>query len=418
MTSAARATPDDPMPQEDVSWRDRAMRLQAAGLVDRVLVLGPCEEREEAGLLAPVLDLVAGPVFRLAPGRYAALICDDASVEAALPPGGRLEGIDPPPQDDAAPDPGMNYLAPLKAAAWRAGGPRLVIDADFAIETATRAAEGIARIVSEADRKRGRAQAARSSADIASRKRIAQRLEGIEASVDALRHAKAVDGFVSRIDGLDAALVDLRAALAAERQEGRERATHQAARLEAALEAAAAPDPQALVGMIVAALSARSDAQDAALADLTALARVRPSRPDISQERDGVARLSLALQSMLRRLDERIDRLSEVVDTARISAPSAATLDGSAFEALEALEARLIARIDAAAESAACAEARRAGASESFADGLLRLARTADALDVQGAEARSRGDAFLATLGVALAEFLAVQTRSAETGRT
>jgi hypothetical protein len=125
--------------------------------------------------------------------------------------------------------------------------------------------------------------------------------------------------------------------------------------------------------------------------------------------------LSLALQSMLRRLDERIDRLSEVVDTARISAPSAATLDGSA---LEALEARLIARIDAAAESAACAEARRAGASESFADGLLRLARTADALDVQGAEARSRGDAFLATLGVALAEFLAVQTRSAETGRT
>jgi hypothetical protein len=363
MKLAARAEIGGPVTAEDRPWRDRAAQLRLAGLADHLILLPPGAPEGESALVAPVLDHVNGPLFRLAPGCYAAIAPDPAAAAAALAPDVRLEEIAPS-ADAAGPEEidgsDIVMLGPLTDAAMRAGGPRMVIDADFAIETAGRASKAIAAAAAEAGRQRGRAQAVRTSADIASRKRIAKRLEGIEASVDALRD----DGAATRLDALDAVLSDLKDALTAAREETRARATAATDQLDAMAEALAVAtrgdgaDRAAILAALdaqAAAAQARAEATVAALADIAA----QVGAPDPAAEREGLMQLSAEIQVIAQRLDDRIARLAETV------APLA----------LADMEARLSARIDAAI---------------------------------------ARKDERSAAAVVAMAEFLAVQTRSAE----
>ena len=178
-------------------WRARAAQLLGAGLASHVITLTGAAAEDENLALEPLLDIVSGALFRLSPGRFAAMLDDpDAAAQAV----GADVSLDPIPdldqtEDDAAAAPAaLALVAPLAAAALQAGGPRVVIDADYAICVASRTAEGIARIVAEAD-------ANRAEAETAALARIEDRLAQTEAALDAVLAAVTEGGSpVARAD--------------------------------------------------------------------------------------------------------------------------------------------------------------------------------------------------------------------------
>jgi hypothetical protein len=169
MAAEKQDAPDLPPDEDDVApepeaaaapdrdaWRSRAAQLLGAGLASHVIALSDAAAEDESAALGPMLDFASGALFRLGPARFAAMLDDPEAAADALGADAMIDvitDIDAPeaPTAAACAPEALVLVAPLTAAALCAGGSRVVIDAEFALEVATRTAEGIARIVAAAD---------------------------------------------------------------------------------------------------------------------------------------------------------------------------------------------------------------------------------------------------------------------------
>jgi hypothetical protein len=146
------AVPDDAPEGADVAdtWHPRAAQLRAAGLASHVITLSGAAAEDENLALSPVLDFAVGALFRLSPGRFAAMLGDPEGAAAAIGEDVGLVAITDAhaaPVDPAPGGPAFGAPAdvgPMLATAQPDNGPHEVTTAKFAREVASHTAGAIA----------------------------------------------------------------------------------------------------------------------------------------------------------------------------------------------------------------------------------------------------------------------------------
>jgi hypothetical protein len=326
-----------PHPEPDMAEHPTAeetlMRLAQSRVATHLLrfsdaVIAAANMDDEVAALEQLSELVEGPIYRLSPLTYAFALTDGAdTLGAALAE--RLGGCETPdvtalptpPAPEALPAPRRDALTMMGALAAPddplCAGGRVVIDARFAAAAAEATAERIDGLVRE-----------------------------LEARLAAL---PAPEDHAARLDRIEARLAALAEAGAAPLAGDGDRLSRIEASLEALVARAAAPsDAEARLERIEAALSgfdglaaeirAVGEARglEGALVDEIRAVAARPvANIDLHAEREGLSRLSTALQTMLSRMDAEITRLVEAQTAAPATAPAEA--DPAVLERLDAL---------------------------------------------------------------------------------
>ncbi len=317
--------------------RTEAGALLAAGLATHLLVLG---EGDETPALLPALALVDGPLFRLGPGRFALRPVDADALATAT--GGEVAPI----PADAAPgdDPGLAVLAPLADAALRTAGPRLVVDVEFALHLADRAARGLAEAIA-------RHALPPPSLDLAPVSEALSRLGAMASRLEAGLTPAEGDPVGPEGEAIQVMVRGLRADLKQDREIARSRADAVAERLRTLAETLSSlaersgdvPPPDALQPLVEDALARLATIETALrtppeppspdpaerLADRIetglaehgqALAALREDvstlpRPNLVAEQEGLRRLTQAMANQIRALEGRLSGLETGLGT-------------------------------------------------------------------------------------------------------
>lgn len=292
---------------------DIARRLAAAGLAHAIVSVtrsdGSAPLLADEGLVADhVGRLAAGPLFRLEAGRYAiAAPGGDGAPAAGLPTaiaaalaadglrlGVQVSRLDPAPEtreQGAFERRALSILARSVAAVGPWPQVQAVIDARYAAEVARLTAEGCAGAVP-----------------------VGPALERVEAALHELRTARTAPSFERERIGLERLSVALQTML--RRLDDQCGALEDAGRTIAAAAQVPPPAPPQRDDGILDQLATSLGAIGAAVSGLEGrLARIEEAvgrldmapRTDFVRERDGLVRTTVALQTVLRRLDREAD---------------------------------------------------------------------------------------------------------------
>jgi hypothetical protein len=332
-----------PHPEPDMAEHPTAeetlMRLAQSRVATHMLrfsdaVIEAANMDDEVAALEQLSELVEGPIYRLSPLTYAFALTDGAdTLGAALAE--RLGGCEAPevtalptsPAPEELPAPRRDALTMMGALAAPHGplgaGGRVVIDARFAAAAAEATAERIDALVRDLESR---------LAALPAPEDHAARLDRIEARLEALAEfgAAPIAGDADRLSRIEAALESLAARAAAPSE-----VDARLERIEAAL--------SGLDGLAVdiRAVGEARGLESALVEELRAVAARPVANIDLHAEREGLSRLSTALQTMLSRMDAEITRLVDAQTAGPATAP--AETDPAVLERLDALSSAVAA---------------------------------------------------------------------------